>query len=135
MLKEWEEYEKPSCSFFGGFHFSSPFHSPRKENRSFQYDAEYGRIKSEYEEACDLLGVSTKESLDEVRKRFHTLALQYHPDKNPGSSRSTGWRCCTTRTRTPERRRRIASSSCAKPTSPFSNIAQLFVTNTRGKSD
>ena len=79
VLKEAEEAEKHTSSFFGAFHF----HSPRKENRSFQYDVQCGRIKTEYEEACERLGVSVKDSVEEVRKRFHALALQYHPDKNP----------------------------------------------------
>ena len=94
VLKEWEasvEAEKGGKtfpSFFSGFRFSSPFHSPfhspRKDAKPlFQYDVAYGTIKTEYEEACDVLGVSTSDSLEEVRKRFHALALQCHPDKNP----------------------------------------------------
>lgn len=90
VLKVWEasveaeKSEKTFPSFFSGFRFSSPFHSPRKEAKpSFQYDVAYGTIKTEYEEACDVLGVSTSDSLEEVRKRFHALALQCHPDKNP----------------------------------------------------
>lgn len=46
------------------------------------YDMKYGSLKTEYEECCDLLGVKITDSIETIRKRFKTLALQYHPDKN-----------------------------------------------------
>ena len=34
----------------------------------------------------DLLGVSSKSSFDELRREYHRLLLEYHPDKNSSSS-------------------------------------------------
>ena len=35
-------------------------------------------------EYYDLLGVSPSASQDEIKKAFRKMAMQYHPDRNPG---------------------------------------------------
>ena len=50
----------------------------------FRYDHGFGTLKTKYEDCCDCLGVKITDSLDEIKKKFRSLALQYHPDKNPG---------------------------------------------------
>ena len=53
-----------------------------KDEREIGYDRRFGALKTEYEECCDILGVKITDSKEKIRKRFKTLALQYHPDKN-----------------------------------------------------
>ena len=54
----------------------------KDDEREIGYDRRFGALKTEYEECCDLLGVKITDSKEKIRKRFKTLALQYHPDKN-----------------------------------------------------
>ena len=54
----------------------------KDDEREIGYDRSFGALKTEYEECCDLLGVKITDSKEKIRKRFKTLALQYHPDKN-----------------------------------------------------
>ena len=69
-------------SFFGTIFgsFSSP---PLEPIHPFRYDPGFGMLKTQYEDCCDKLGVRITDSLESIKKRFHVLALQYHPDKNP----------------------------------------------------
>ena len=71
-----------SKSLFGTLFgsFSSP---PLEPVRPFRYDPGFGMLKTQYEDCCDKLGVRITDSLETIKKRFHLLALQYHPDKNP----------------------------------------------------
>ena len=73
-------------NFFGAFGFNSNINFPQSDRLpEYQYDHGFGTLKTKYEDCCDCLGVKITDSLDEVKKRFRALALQYHPDKNPGA--------------------------------------------------
>ena len=37
----------------------------------------------EYKDYYKILGIDKKASQDEIKKAFRTLAVKYHPDKNP----------------------------------------------------
>ena len=75
LTKRLREETKKRRGLFGRWHV-------REESKSeFKYDDRYGALKTEYEICCDKLGVKITDSLEEVKKRFHALALQCHPDK------------------------------------------------------
>jgi curved DNA-binding protein CbpA len=42
----------------------------------------------DYKDYYKILGVERKASADDIRKAYRKLAMQHHPDKNPGDKKS-----------------------------------------------
>ncbi len=42
----------------------------------------------DYKDYYKILGVERKASTDDIRKAYRKLAMQFHPDKNPGDKKS-----------------------------------------------
>ncbi|HKZ44764.1 MAG TPA: J domain-containing protein [Anaerolineales bacterium] len=42
----------------------------------------------EYKDYYKILGLDRKASTDEIKKKYRKLAMQYHPDRNPGDKKS-----------------------------------------------
>lgn len=76
VTKRLKEETKERRGFFGSWR------GGEEAKSDFKYDDRYGALKTEYEICCDKLGVKITDSLEEVKRQFHALALQCHPDKN-----------------------------------------------------